>query len=74
MVTPGAKWAIFATLAALLEPGDDVLMLDPSWVSYAPMVLLHRANPVRWRCPALMAFRVTVDLLERHITPQHKGC
>ena len=46
MVTPGAKWALFATLAALLEPGDEVLVLDPSWVSYSPMVLLQRGVPV----------------------------
>ncbi len=46
MVTPGAKWALFATLAAVLEPGDEVLVLDPSWVSYSPMVLLQRGVPV----------------------------
>ena len=72
MVTPGAKWAIFATLAALLEPGDDVLILDPSWVSYAPMILLHRANPVRVALPGDDHFRLTADLLERHVTPRSK--
>jgi len=72
MVTPGAKWAIFATLAALLEPGDDVLILDPSWVSYAPMILLHRANPVRVALPGDDHFRLTADLLEQHITPRSK--
>ena len=72
MVTPGAKWAIFATLAALLEPGDDVLILDPSWVSYAPMILLHRANPVRVALPGDDHFRLTADLLEHHVTPRSK--
>jgi aspartate aminotransferase len=73
MVTPGAKWAIFATLAALLEPGDDVMLLDPSWVSYAPMILLHRANPVRVPLAGDDHFRVTVELLEQHITPRTKA-
>ncbi len=72
MVTPGAKWAIFATLAALLEPGDDVLILDPSWVSYAPMILLHRANPVRIALPGDDHFRLTADLLQQHVTPRSK--
>jgi aspartate aminotransferase len=31
LVTPGGKWAIFAGLAAVLNPGDEVLLLDPSW-------------------------------------------
>jgi aspartate aminotransferase len=72
MVTPGAKWALFATLAALLEPGDEVLLLDPSWVSYAPMVMLHRAVPVQVALPGADHFRITVDRLERHITPNSK--
>lgn len=72
MVTPGAKWAIFATLAALLEPGDEVLLLDPSWVSYAPMVLLHRGVPVSVPLAGDDGFRVTADQLERHITPRTK--
>ena len=72
MVTPGAKWALFATLAALLEPGDEVLLLDPSWVSYAPMVLLQRAVPVQVPLPSADHFRVTVDQLEARITPRSK--
>ena len=72
MVTPGAKWALFATLAALLDPGDEVLLLDPSWVSYAPMVMLHKAVPVQVALPGADHFRITVDRLEQHITPRSK--
>lgn len=72
MVTPGAKWALFATLAALLEPGDEVLILDPSWVSYAPMVLLQRGVPVSVPLSSADGFRITADGLERHITPKTK--
>jgi aspartate aminotransferase len=73
MVTPGAKWAIFATLAAILEPGDEVLVLDPSWVSYVPMVLLHRAVPVRVALSSANAFQLTADALERLVTPRTKA-
>ena len=72
MATPGAKWAIFASLAAMLEPGDEVLLLDPSWVSYAPMVQLHRAVPVRVALTAADGFRITADLLEQHMTAKTK--
>lgn len=72
MVTPGAKWALFATLAAVLEPGDEVLILDPSWVSYAPMVLLHRAVPVGVPLRSEDGFRITADGLERYVTSKTK--
>ena len=72
MVTPGAKWALFATLAAVLEPGDEVLILDPSWVSYAPMVLLQRGVPVSVPLRSEDGFRITAEALERHITPKTK--
>jgi aspartate aminotransferase len=72
MVTPGGKWALFASLAATLDPGDEVLLLDPSWVSYAPMVQLHRAIPIRVALPGDDHFRVSVDLLEQHISPKTK--
>lgn len=68
MVTPGAKWALFATLAAIVEPGDEVLLLDPSWVSYAPMVVLQHGVPVCVPLPGSDGFRITADALEQHIT------
>jgi aspartate aminotransferase len=72
MVTPGAKWALFATLAALLEPRDEVLVLDPSWVSYSPMVLLQRGVPISVPLRSADGFRITADTLERYITPKTK--
>jgi len=40
IVTPGAKHALYVTIQALVDAGDEVVLLDPSWVSYAPMVTL----------------------------------
>lgn len=40
IVTPGAKHALYITIQSLIEGGDEVVLLDPSWVSYEPMVTL----------------------------------
>lgn len=70
MVTPGAKWALYATIAAVTDPGDEVLILDPSWVSYGPMVLLNHAVPVRVPLRSEENFQLTADLLAGYITPR----
>ncbi len=46
MVTPGAKQAIFNFCYSLLEPGDEVIMFAPYWVSYSEMVSMCLAKPV----------------------------
>jgi aspartate aminotransferase len=72
MVTPGAKWALFATVAALVEPGEEVIILDPSWVSYAPIVMLNRATPVRLPLTSAENFRVSEEQLRNAVTPRTK--
>jgi aspartate aminotransferase len=72
LVTPGAKWALFAALAALLDPGDEVLLLDPSWVSYAPMVELQRAVPVRVALSGADTFTLHEETLRAAVTPRTK--
>ena len=46
LVTCGAKDAIFDAMAAVLNAGDEVIILDPSWVSYEPCVLMAGGKPV----------------------------
>ncbi len=46
-VTLGATEAIFSAISALVHPGDEVIMLDPSYDSYAPAVVLAGGRPVR---------------------------
>ena len=72
MVTAGGKWAIYVVLAVTLNPGDEVLVLDPSWVSYAPMVELNKGVPVRVPLPSSDNFRISAELLARYITPRTK--
>jgi aspartate/methionine/tyrosine aminotransferase len=45
VVTIGAKQGIFASLFALIEPGDEVIVFDPSWVTYQPVVELADGKP-----------------------------
>ncbi|CAN5468202.1 pyridoxal phosphate-dependent aminotransferase [soil metagenome] len=72
MVTPGAKWALYATVGALVNPGDEVMVLDPSWVSYSPIVQLNRAEPVRVALSSADNFHISVELLRRYVTPRTK--
>lgn len=72
LVTPGAKWAIYVALAVTTNPGDEVLVLDPAWVSYGPMVQLQRATPIHVSLPSADNFQITADLLDAHITPRTK--
>jgi aspartate aminotransferase len=72
MVTPGGKWALYTTVAAIVDPGDEVIILDPAWVSYSSIVILNRAVPVQVPLPSDDNFRVSEDLLRRHITPRTK--
>ncbi|MCZ0938305.1 MAG: pyridoxal phosphate-dependent aminotransferase [Caldilineaceae bacterium] len=72
MVTPGGKWAIYTTLASTLNEGDEVMILDPAWVSYAPMVQLNGGVPVHVSLPAADNFRVDASQLEEHVSDRTK--
>jgi len=72
VVTPGAKWAIYNALAVMLNPGDEVLVLDPSWVSYGPMVELQGATAVRVPLSSADDFTITEEILSRYVTPRTK--
>ncbi len=45
IVTPGAKMAVFAAIQALLDEGDEMLLIGPSWVSYEPCIKFAGAKP-----------------------------
>ncbi|HYC14905.1 MAG TPA: aminotransferase class I/II-fold pyridoxal phosphate-dependent enzyme [Stellaceae bacterium] len=66
LVTPGGKFAVYAAFMAALEPGDEVLLLDPCWVSYGPGVRLAGGTPVR--VPALD--RLDPSMLAAAVTPR----
>lgn len=45
-ITPGGTYAIFTALTAFLQPGDEVIVLEPAYDSYVPAVLANSAKPV----------------------------
>ena len=72
LVTPGGKWAISTALASVLNAGDEVMILDPAWVSYAAMVRLNRGIPVHVPLPAADNFRVRAAQLEEYVSDKTK--
>ncbi|HVP94409.1 MAG TPA: pyridoxal phosphate-dependent aminotransferase [Methanoregulaceae archaeon] len=64
IVTCGAKDAIYEAMEALLNPGDEALILDPSWVSYEPCVQIAGGKPVHHPLDA-RTFQVDDSLLDR---------
>jgi aspartate/methionine/tyrosine aminotransferase len=65
MVTNGAKQAVFQAFAALLDPGDEVLLPSPHWVTYPAGIDLAGATTVSVPTRLEDEFKVTVDDLER---------
>ncbi len=72
VVTPGAKWSINIALGAILNPGDEVLIVEPAWVSYPTMVSLAGGVPVGVPTYAKDNYKVTAELLRSKLTPKSK--
>lgn len=73
VVTPGGKWALYLALSAIVNPGDEVIYLEPVWVSYPPMITLAGGTPVPVSLPSEDNFRITADLLREKVTPKTKA-
>jgi aspartate aminotransferase len=72
MVTSGAKSAIYSLFAATLQPGDEVIVPAPYWVSYPDMVLASDGVPVTVACGESAGFKLTPAQLEAAITPRSR--
>ncbi len=71
-VGTGGKQVLYNALVATLDPGDEVIVPAPYWVSYPDMVLLCQGTPVIVDCPENAGFRLLPDALESAITPKTK--
>ena len=69
LVAP-TKHTLFMTCMALLDSGDEAIIPDPGWVSYAPMVTLAGARPVPLRAADEEGFVPTPDAVSEAITPR----
>ncbi|MFQ5954816.1 MAG: pyridoxal phosphate-dependent aminotransferase, partial [Kiloniellales bacterium] len=68
----GGKQTIYNALTATLNPGDQVIIPAPYWVSYPDITLLAEGQPVIVECPAEDGFKLTPEALEAAITPRTK--
>ena len=73
LATVGVSEAIDLAIRAICSPGDEVLYHEPCFVSYAPTVRLAHATPVAVETRAEDEFRLTVEALERRVTPRTRA-
>ena len=73
LVGPGGKFLIYAILAAISNPGDEIIVFEPYWVSYVPLVNLVGATPVTIPLRASTGFAITAEDLAAYITPRTKA-
>ena len=71
-VTSGGKQALFNALFALLDPGDEVLIPTPCWVSYPEIVRFAGGVPVMVETRAETGYQLDVDALKAALTPRTK--
>ena len=73
LVTVGASEAIDLALRAMLSPGDEVLVPEPSYVSYSPSVIFAGGRPVGVETKQEDEFRLKADALRAACTPRTKA-
>ncbi len=72
LITNGGKQAVYNTFAALLDPGDEVLVQAPYWVTYPEAITLAGGKSVFVETGIESGFKVTIDQLEAALTPNTK--
>lgn len=73
LITVGVSEALHLALLALVNPGEEVIVPEPCYVSYKPGVIFAGATPVVIACTAEEGFRPSVKAIQSAITPRTKG-
>ncbi|WP_100332106.1 aminotransferase [Bacillus xiapuensis] len=73
IVTVGASQAIDLAMRAILDPGDEVILVEPCFVSYKPLVELAGGRAVSVKTEAAHGFKLRAEELEKAITPRTKA-
>jgi len=73
VITTGVSEGVDIAVRAVVDPGDKVLIAEPSYVSYAPCVTLAGGIPVPVECREVDRFKLNADILAEAITSQSKA-
>ncbi len=73
LITNGGKQAVYNTFAALLDPGDEVILPAPYWTTYPEAIALAGGVPVEVMTDTAAGFRITLDQLDRAVTERTKA-
>ncbi len=73
IITAGGKYALFEACMATLNPGDEVILPVPYWVSYPEHIRLAGAEPVRLVAGSDQGFKITPDQLAAALTPRTRA-
>jgi aminotransferase len=73
VITTGVSEALDIAVRAITDPGDEILVAQPSYVSYGPCITLAGGTPVPLRCTEKDHFKINPDALAEQITPKTKA-
>ncbi len=73
LITVGVSEALYLALTAVLDPGDEVIVPEPCFVSYVPEVVFAGGRPVPIATKVENAFQVTAEAIEACLTPKTKA-
>ena len=72
VISNGAKHSLSQTIMCLCDPGDEVVLPAPFWVSYYEMIKMAGATPVVVDCSADTGFKMTAEMFKKAVTPKTK--
>jgi aspartate/methionine/tyrosine aminotransferase len=73
LVTQGGIHAYYTAMQSILNPGDDVLVPDPTWATHSNLAIMLRANAIRIPAPAGNGFLPTFESWEKGLTPKTRA-
>lgn len=72
VVTPGGKFAIYLAVRTFVNDGDEVMYLEPAWVSYPSIIEASGGKPVPVRLSYSDSYHITLEQLEQQVTDKTK--
>ena len=72
LVTPGSKMGLYEAINAYIERGDEVLVIEPTWVSFSQQVEMAEGTPVAVPLSEEEEYYITYEHLKEYVTPQSR--